>query len=53
MLKAPEASVRAIVEQKKTVAAMAVERERKFALPVAPKTEPEAVSYTHLRAHET
>ena len=42
MLKAPEASVRAIVEQKKTVAAMAVERERKFALPVAPKTEPEA-----------
>ena len=42
MLKAPDARVRAIVEQKKTVAAMAVERERKLALPVAPKTEPEA-----------
>ena len=42
LLKAPDARVRAIVEQKKTVAAMAVERERKLALPVAPKTEPEA-----------
>ncbi|EJW91930.1 hypothetical protein EVA_19963, partial [gut metagenome] len=40
--KAPEANVRASVEQKKMVAATAVERERKLALPVAPKTEPEA-----------
>ena len=39
LLKAPDARVRAIVEQKKTVAAIAVERERKLALPVAPKTE--------------
>ena len=34
LLKAPDARVKAIVEQKKTVAAMAVERERKLALPV-------------------
>ena len=51
MLKAPEASVRAIVEQKKTVAAMAVDRERKFALPVAPKTEPEA-PHEHEHDHD-
>ena len=42
MLKAPDARVRAIVEQKKTVAAMAVERERKDSKlrSLSPESEP-------------